>query len=117
MVVDLGIAMLLFGAAGLFGQLQDALNTIWEVEPKPGRGVWGFIKDRFLSFSMVLGVAFLLLVSLVVSAALAALAGLFGDLADDERFTAPYRATLASLHDRGARATLEALVDVPQPAS
>src|SRR5438445_8928901 len=75
----LGAAMLLFGAAGLFGQLQDALNTIWKVEPKPGRGIWGFIKDRFLSFSMVLGVAFLLLVSLVVSAALAALAGLFGD--------------------------------------
>jgi membrane protein len=75
----LGIAMLLFGAAGLFGQLQDALNTIWEVQPKPGRGVLGFLQDRFLSFSMVLGSAFLLLVSLVVSAALAALGSLFGD--------------------------------------
>src|SRR5438105_3072177 len=75
----LGIAMLLFGAAGLFGELQDALNTIWGVQPKPGRGVLGIIRDRFLSLSMVLGVAFLLLVSLVVSAALAALAGLFGD--------------------------------------
>lgn len=75
----LGIVMLLFGAAGLFGQLQDALNTIWEVQPKPGRGVWGFVRDRFLSFSMVLGVAFLLLVSLVVSSALAAIGGLLGD--------------------------------------
>jgi membrane protein len=75
----LGVAMLLFGAAGLFGQLQDALNTVWEVRPKPGRGVWGFVRDRFLSLTMVLGVAFLLLVSLVVSAALAALGGLFGD--------------------------------------
>lgn len=74
----LGVAMLLFGAVGLFGQLQDALNTIWGVEPKPGRGIWGFIQDRFLSFSMVLGVAFLLLVSLVVSAALAAFMQLFG---------------------------------------
>lgn len=75
----LGIAMLLFGAAGLFGQLQDALNTVWEVKPKPGRGIWGFIQDRFLSVSMVLGVAFLLLVSLIASAALAAVSGLLGD--------------------------------------
>jgi membrane protein len=75
----LGLAMLLFGATGLFGQLQDALDTIWEVEPKPGRGVWGIVRDRFLSFSMVLGVAFLLLVSLVVSAGLSALGGLLGE--------------------------------------
>ncbi|VTT96863.1 Ribonuclease BN OS=Gloeocapsa sp. PCC 7428 GN=Glo7428_4543 PE=4 SV=1: Virul_fac_BrkB [Gemmataceae bacterium] len=75
----LGIAMLLFGAAGLFGQLQDALNTIWEVQPKPGRGAWGFVRDRFLSLTMVLGVAFLLLVSLVVSSVLAAVGTLLGD--------------------------------------
>jgi membrane protein len=75
----LGVIMLLVGAAGLFGQLQDALNTIWEVQPKPGRGIWGFVQDRFLSFTMVLGSAFLLLVSLVISAALAAIGGLFGD--------------------------------------
>jgi membrane protein len=66
----LGIITLLFGAAGVFGQLQDALNTIWEVEPKPGRGVLGMIKDRFLSLTLVLGTAFLLLVSLALSAAL-----------------------------------------------
>jgi membrane protein len=76
----LGIAMLLFGAAGLFGQLQDALNTVWEVKPKAGRGVWGFVRDRFLSLSMVLGVAFLLLVSLVVSTALTAVGGTLGDV-------------------------------------
>jgi membrane protein len=75
----LGIIMLLVGATALFGQLQDALDTIWDVKPKSGRGFWGFIKDRFLSFTMVMGVAFLLLVSLVVSAALTALASLFGD--------------------------------------
>jgi len=69
----IGIAVLFFGASGVFGELQDSLNTIWEVAPRPGRGVWGIIKDRFLSFTMVLGVAFLLLVSLVVSAALAAI--------------------------------------------
>ncbi|WP_197488977.1 YihY/virulence factor BrkB family protein [Planctomyces sp. SH-PL14] len=66
----LSLVTLLFGASGVFGQLQVSLNTIWEVEPKPGRGVWGFVRDRFLSFAMVLGVAFLLLVSLVVSAGL-----------------------------------------------
>jgi membrane protein len=75
----LGVVMLLVGATGLFGQLQDALNTVWEVQPKPGRGVWGFVRDRFLSRTMVLGVAFLLLVSLVISAVLAAIGGLFGD--------------------------------------
>lgn len=67
------IGVLLFGASGAFGELQTALNAIWEVEPKPGRGWRGFVRDRFFSFTMVLGVAFLLLVSLVVSAGLAAL--------------------------------------------
>jgi len=69
----LGVIVLLFAASGVFGQLQDALNTVWKVEAKPGRGIWGILQDRFLSFTMVLGVCFLLLVSLVVSAALAAL--------------------------------------------
>ncbi len=68
----IGIVTLLFAASGLFGQLQDALNTIWEVQPKPGRGIWATIKDRFFSFTMVLGVGFLLLVSLVISTMLAA---------------------------------------------
>lgn len=68
----IGIVILLFGASGVFGQLQDALNTVWEVAPKPGRGVWGFIRDRFLSFAMVAGICFLLLVSLVISAGLSA---------------------------------------------
>jgi membrane protein len=70
MATIIGIAALLFGASGVFGQLKDALNTIWEVEPKPGRGVWGIIRDRFMSFAMVLVIGFLLLVSLVLSAAL-----------------------------------------------
>jgi membrane protein len=76
----LGIATLLLGAAGVFGQLQDALNTIWGVAPKPGRGFLGMVKDRFLSLTMVAGVGFLLLVSLVVSAALAAVTHFVGDL-------------------------------------
>lgn len=76
----LAIATILFGASGLFGQLQEALNTIWEVEPKPGRGILGIIKDRFLSFTMVLGIGFLLLVSLVLSALLSALDTYLTDL-------------------------------------
>lgn len=69
----LGGFMLLFGAGGVFGQLKDALNTIWEVKPKPGLGITTFIRDRFLSFTMVLGTGFLLLISLAVTTLLAAL--------------------------------------------
>jgi membrane protein len=72
------IAMLIFGAAGLFMELQGALNTIWEV-PSKSSGVWGFIRARLLSFSMVAASAFLLLVSLVISAGLAAVGSLFGE--------------------------------------
>jgi membrane protein len=68
-----GVMMLLFGAGGVFGQLQDALNTIWGVKSKSGRGLMGLIKDRFLSFTMVLGTAFLLLTSMVLTAALEAM--------------------------------------------
>jgi membrane protein len=69
----IGIVTLLLGAAGLFGQLQDSLNTIWEIQTKPEKGLGGLIKKRFLSFTMVLGIGFLLLVSLVITAALSAL--------------------------------------------
>jgi membrane protein len=75
----LGLAVLLFGASGVFGQLQDSLNTIWEVPPRAGPGIWGIIRDRFLSFAMVLGTGFLLLVSLVLSAAIAGMGTYLGD--------------------------------------
>ena len=65
-----GIVTLFVGASGVFGQLQTSLNRVWEVKPKPDRGLWIQIKERFFSFTMVLGVAFLLLVSLVVSSVL-----------------------------------------------
>ena len=68
----LAIVTLVFGATGVFVQLQDALNTIWEVKPKPGRGVMGFIRQRLLSLAAVFGIGFLLLVSLIVSAGLSA---------------------------------------------
>lgn len=76
----ISVVLLLFAASGLFGQLQDSLNVIWEVQPKPGRGIMSVIKTRFLSFTMVLGVAFLLLVSLLLSAALAAISEFFTEL-------------------------------------
>jgi membrane protein len=62
----IGVVVALFGASGVFGQLQEALNTIWGVKPKPGGGLLGFIRTRFLSFAMVGGVCFLLLVSLTI---------------------------------------------------
>jgi membrane protein len=68
----IGIAFALFGASGVFGQLQDALNTIWGVKAKPGLGIWGFLRTRFLSFAMVGGVCFLLMVSLAIEALLKA---------------------------------------------
>jgi len=71
---------LLAGAAGFFGQLKDALNTVWGIEPKAGRGIWGFVRDNFLSFATLLGTAFLLLVSLLLSTALAAIGKWFGQL-------------------------------------
>src|SRR6266513_998996 len=51
----IGAVTLLFGAAGVFGQLQDALNTIWKVKPKPGRAWLAMIKERVLPFVVVLG--------------------------------------------------------------
>ena len=66
----IGIALALFGATGVFGQLQDALNTIWGVKAKPAQGISGFLRARFLSFAMVAGICFLLLVSLAIEALL-----------------------------------------------
>lgn len=75
----IGIVVLLVGASGVFGELQYALDTIWGVKPKPGRGILGVIKDRLFSFSMVIAVAFVLLVSLVISTVLSA----FGRVVQD----------------------------------
>jgi membrane protein len=70
----LGIAGLLFGATGAFGQLQKTLNRAWNVEPDPNQGgIKNFLTKRLFSFGMILVVAFFLLVSLVISAALTGL--------------------------------------------
>lgn len=68
----IAIATLIITATGLFIELQDALNSLWRVESKPKQGLMGFIKIRLLSFAMIVGIGFLLLVSLVVSAGLSA---------------------------------------------
>ena len=73
----IGFVILLFGASGFFAQLQDSLNTVWEVKPKPNQGFMAIVKQRFLSFTMVLGTGFLLLVSLIASSALAVVIGYF----------------------------------------
>ena len=64
----IGFVTLFLGASGVFMQLKDALNTIWNVETKKASGILGFLKQRFLSMAMVCGVGFLLLVSLVFDA-------------------------------------------------
>jgi membrane protein len=68
----LGIGALLFAAIGVVVQLKDALNTVWEVGELPGHGVWHFIRSYVASIAAVLALGFLLLMSLVVTAALAA---------------------------------------------
>jgi membrane protein len=71
----IGLVVLLVGATGVFAQLQESLDTVWNVPERKtaGLGIWGMVKDRLLSFSMVFGLAFLLLVSLVLGAVLAGL--------------------------------------------
>ncbi|MDX1613743.1 MAG: YihY/virulence factor BrkB family protein [Candidatus Promineifilaceae bacterium] len=79
----IGVVTLLFGASGVFGQLQSTLNRIWNVAPDPSQGLWATVKKRLFSFTMVLGVGFLLLVSLVLSAALATVSDLLTGLAPE----------------------------------
>ena len=75
-----GFVTLIVGATGVMIELQDALNTVWKVVAKPGRGIKGILRDRMLSFGIVLGFGFLLLVSLVLSAAVALLDSWIGGL-------------------------------------
>lgn len=75
----LGVATLVLGATGVFAQLQAALNKAWEVKPDPEQGgIKNFLLKRIFSFGMVLAIAFLLLVSLALTAAVSALGGMLG---------------------------------------
>ena len=69
----MGIGIVIFGATGVFAQFQKSLNNIWEVEASATKsGIWSFLKTRIFSFGLVVSVAFLLLISLVVSSILSA---------------------------------------------
>ncbi len=67
-----GLALMLVGATTVFAELQDALDRIWRAPPRQGNGLWGLLRARVLSFGLILGIGFLLLVSLVTSAVLTA---------------------------------------------
>ena len=76
----IGIALLLLGAGAVVGQLQQSLNVIFGVTPKPDIDWWAFIRARFFSYAMLLAIGFLLLVSLIVTTILSAISKYFGDL-------------------------------------
>lgn len=80
----IGGVVLLFGASGVFAELQGALNIIWKAAPERGSGIWNFIRRRLLSFGMVLALGFLLLVSLMLSTMLAVLAKYVGSFGLEE---------------------------------
>src|SRR5881394_2753599 len=90
----LSFITLILGATGMFGQLQDAMNTIWEVTPKPRRFWADILRTRLLSFSMVLAICFLLLVSLALTAVLANVSKYFQELL-------PFTASIWPLVDFG----------------
>lgn len=85
----IGFATILLGATGLFAALQDSLNTIWGVEPKPDNTILITIKTRLLSFVMVLGIGFLLIVSLVASVVVKAASDWLGAMLGGAEWIAP----------------------------
>lgn len=76
----IGIITLLFGASGVFAELRNDLNKMWDVTPQNEGGLWATIKQRLFSFGMVLSVGFLLLISLLINTILEALGKFFGGL-------------------------------------
>lgn len=76
----LGLLTLISGASGVFQELRSDLNDIWEANPQASTGIWGMIRERIFSFGLVLSVGFVLLVSLLVSAALAVVSKFFAGL-------------------------------------
>ena len=67
MAAIIGGGALLVGATAIFSEIQDSINTIWGIKPKPKKGWVKFLKNRFLSFSLIVGLGFLLLVSLSIN--------------------------------------------------
>lgn len=75
-----GFLTLLLGASGVFGQLKQSLNHIWRVKTNPRSGLWGIVRDRLVNFSMLLVIGFLLLISLVASAAITVITSFFNHI-------------------------------------
>jgi membrane protein len=73
-----GVAGIILGSTGLFFQLKDALNTVWEVAPKPGYRIVDMLRDNALSFAMVIGLGVLMLASLLLAAGVSAVGSLLG---------------------------------------
>src|SRR5215203_537129 len=69
----IGIITLIIGATAVFAEIQDSINTIWGLKAKPNKGLWKILRNRFLSFSVIVSLGFLLLVSLALSAVIEAL--------------------------------------------
>lgn len=67
-----GVVTLIVGATSLFAQLQESLNRVWKVKTKPHAGIWPLVRQRLLSLSLILVIAFVLLVSLILSAVISA---------------------------------------------
>jgi membrane protein len=76
----ISVLVLMFGASGVFVQLQDSLNAVWNVAPPPQAGVQAVVRKRILSFAMVITIGFILMVSLIISAVLAALSAFTNQL-------------------------------------
>ena len=76
----IAIVLLVMGSVGVFLELQESLNIIWGVEFRPGKGLWMFIRNRLISFSMVLATGFLMVISLVINALVTLLGSLLGGM-------------------------------------
>jgi membrane protein len=102
-----GVITLVYGASGVFGELRSALNKMWDVKSKDQEGIWGALKQHFFSFGMVFAVGFLLLVSLVISAALATIGKFLGGMLPLPEFVLSAVNVIVSL---GGTAILFALI-------
>jgi membrane protein len=94
---SMAVATLLVASTGVFVQLQNSLNHFWSVQPLPGRTVRNFLRHRLMSFAMVLGIGFLLLVSLVINAGLSALGSFLGQRVSGREIFAEIANPLVSL--------------------
>ncbi len=83
-----GVALLVVGATTVFAELQDAMDRIWRAPTRPKGGLWALIRARLLSLGMVMGIGFLLMVSLVLSAGLSALGKWWGPWLGEQAFLA-----------------------------